>query len=237
VVERPAIRRDTASRTETARARVLTQLHPALASRYTALVAAVAHRVEAGLAPTVAANRLAFASVSPPVVALAPWRTERAAFATRLAAMARRAPCLVFADVRDCYATIRPEVVRASLLGLGGAAPAADGVARFLRSLRGRGVSGLPVGPGASAVLANAVLARLDGALADAHVPHLRWVDDVVAVPPDLDAAAAVLAIVRETLAAAGLELNERKTRVVPDPRSLSGTGTVSIARGRTPVG
>jgi hypothetical protein len=93
------------------------------------------------------------------------------------------------------------------------------------------------VGPGASAVLANAVLARLDGALADAHVPHLRWVDDVVAVPPDLDAAAAVLAIVRETLAAAGLELNERKTRVVPDPRSLSGTGTVSIARGRTPVG
>ena len=54
--------------------------------------------------------------------------------------------------------------------------------------------------------------------------------DDVVAVAAGPVEAERVLAIVRAALESLGLELNERKTRVVVDPCTLPADTTVSIA-------
>ena len=99
----------------------------------------------------------------------------------------------------------------------------------LLTSLEGVGVRGLPVGPDASAVLANAVLAPVDRALREAGIDHLRWVDDVVLSGPDPEAAVSTL---REALGRIDLRLNERKTRIVLDPASLR-TGSPVSAWGR----
>jgi hypothetical protein len=217
--------------------RTLTWLHPALAGRYVALVAAIADAVESRLATAVAANRVVSASVTPPTIRLAPWRVERAEFAARLARLSREAPYLVFADVRDCYGAIRPAVVEASLERLGCEPASVRAVGSFLRSLARRGVRGLPIGPDASAVLANAVLARVDDSLAAARLHHLRWVDDVVVATAGRGGAAAVLELLAEALADVGLELNELKTKIVRDPRTIGDAGTVSLARWRAGVG
>ena len=103
--------------------------------------------------------------------------------------------------------------------------PTACEVEGFLAALERIGVEGLPVGPDASAVLANAVLAQVDRTLRDAGVEHLRWVDDVVLSGGD---ASAALSVFRTALAKIGLRPNEAKTRIVPDARDLGSTTTVS---------
>jgi hypothetical protein len=212
-------------------------LHPALAARYTSLVAAVAGDVEARLDRRVLANRVVSHSVEPPMLRLAPWRAERDGFARRLAGLAARAPCLVLTDVRDCYGRIGPAAVERSLLALGCAAPASRAVSRFLRGLAPHGLRGLPVGPDASAVLANAVLSRLDAALRAAGVEHLRWVDAVVAFAEGPADARAVLGLVDAALARIGLERHEGKTRVLTDPGAEPLAVSLSATRTRLPVG
>lgn len=194
-------------------ARMLAVLEPATRERYVELVAGVADAVERALSPRVVANRVAFAGVCPPELRLRPWRLERRVFAARLAELAGRAEALAFADVRHCYASMEPAVVGEGLRWLGLAS--ASEIEGFLRGLASEGVRGLPVGPKASAVLANLVLARVDRALEGAGIEHLRWVDDVVvaATRP-----AEALALIREALAEIGLSLNETKTRVLAVP-------------------
>jgi hypothetical protein len=103
--------------------------------------------------------------------------------------------------------------------------PTACEVEGFLSSLEFVGVEGLPVGPDASAVLANAVLAQVDRTLREAGVEHLRWVDDVVLSGVD---ASAALSVFRTALASIGLRANETKTRIVTDARGLGAAGAVS---------
>lgn len=220
-----------------ARRRELTRLHPALASRYLALVAAVAPVVEAGVPPVAAANRVAASSTVPPSLRLAPWRAERAAFARCLSRLASEAPCILFADVRDCYAAIAPPVVGAALRRVGCEADAARRIETFLSRLGDLGLQGLPVGPEASAVLANAVLAGVDETLLRAGVRHLRWVDDIVVAASGPSEAEGVLDLLRGALRTLGLRLNEAKTRVVLDPASVATAPTVSVARAHVPVG
>ena len=217
--------------------RTVVVLHPALAARYTSLVAAVAGDVDAGLSEAVVANRVVACSVAPPALRLAPWRSERASFSRRLGALAARAPCLVVTDVRDCYGRIRPGVVERSLLELGCAAPASRAVSRFLRGLAPHGLRGLPVGPDGSAVLANAVLARVDVELRAAGIEHLRWVDDVVAVATGPERASGILRLVDDALAGLGLERNAAKTRVIRDPATGTLPGPPSLARSVVRVG
>ena len=155
---------------------------------------------------------------SPPELALRPWRLERRLFAARLAGLAVRRGAVAFADVRRCYASMSPAIVGDALRRAG--IPTACEVEGFLSGLERLGVEGLPVGPDASAVLANAVLAQVDRALRDAGVEHLRWVDDVVLSGVDI---AAALSVFRTALASIGLRANETKTRIVADPRASRG--------------
>ena len=201
-------------------------LDPATRDRYVRLVAGSAAAVEARLSDAVVANRIRSWRTAPPELRLRPWRVERRVFAARLSALAECGGAIAFADVRRCYASISAEAVGQALRrdGIG----TADALERFLCDLRRAGVTGLPVGPEPSAVLANAVLARADQALECAGISHLRWVDDVVLAGDD---PAAALDVLREALATIGLRLNERKTRVVLDPRTLGATNGVSPSR------
>lgn len=210
--------------------RELTVLHPSVAVRYVRLVAAVAPTVERMLSDVVAANRVASASEDPPMLRLRAFRAERAAFGRRLAELVRSAPCVVFADVRSCYPSIGPDAVSVALSMMRCPARPVRELVWFLRRLAGFGVPGLPVGPDASAVLANAVLASADRALEEAGLRHLRWVDDVIVAVRDRGEAARALVELRTALAGAGLRLNAAKTRVVVDP-SLDAAATVSLAR------
>jgi hypothetical protein len=220
-----------------ANSRRLVALHPSLAGRYTSLVAAVAPRVEAALSPFVLANRVVASCVDSPTLRLRPWREERAAFSSRLARLAAGERCLVFADVRKCYPSIRADVVGRSLAAIGCDVAASAAVAAFLARLEEHGVRGLPIGPDPSPVLANAVLAPLDRELAFLGVRHLRWVDDVVVGVGEWDEAERVLAALRQELDLLGLELNEDKTRIVVDPASAEDVTTISLARRPVPVG
>ena len=224
------IERDAWRVARTPAARELVVLHPSFDARYTSLVASIAADVESSLSPVVAANRLVGWSVDPPRLRFRPWRDERAAFNARLARLATGSGCVVFADVRACYRSISPEAIGWALRAAGCDPFESARVVSFLHRLEATGIVGLPVGPEPSPVLANAVLAAVDRSLAAFGVTHLRWVDDVVAVAAGPVEAERVLAIVRAALEPVGLELNERKTRVVVDPCTLPADTTFSIA-------
>lgn len=203
--------------------RRLVALQPAVQVRYVSLVAAVAPDVESACSGAVAANRVAEASVRPPVLRLRPWHREHEVFRRALARLCHDARCLAVADVRACYRSISPRVVETALLDARCHPGPAAAVAAFLRRLEHHlGVRGLPVGPEPSAVLANAVLAHLDRALADAGLRHLRWVDDVVIAADAPTTAREALDLIRSSLRHVGLELNEGKTRVVTDPVAVT---------------
>ncbi len=87
----------------------------------------------------------------------------------------------------------RASVLPVDLAGRGGgSAPGARGARRsrreietWLRAFGDAGVDGLPVGPPASALLADAVLAAGDDAIRATGAAHVRWVDDVAIFAPD----------------------------------------------------
>jgi hypothetical protein len=192
----------------------MVRLEPVDEARYRGIVARLAAAVERSLLDTVIANRV----VAAPLV-LEDWRVARARW--RHAVQPSGACGLrVHLDVAACYDSIRPEVVAASLRAAG-ADPRP--VVRFLHELADHGVPGLPVGPEPSAVLANAVLARVDLAVAGAGAPFVRWVDDVVAFVPDRRRAVRVTDAVRRELDALGLRTNEAKTRVEDRRTHVSG--------------
>jgi hypothetical protein len=185
--------------------RTMVVLDPGDAVVYLELVAREAAALERSLGPAVVANRVAAAPLM-----LEDWRTARARWHRAIGRLGARG-LRVHMDVADCYDSIRPEVVAASLRAAG-ADPRA--LLRLLHELADHGVPGLPVGPEPSAVLANAVLARVDLAVAAIGVPHVRWVDDVVAFAPDRERAVQVTDAVRRELEAMGLRPNEAKTRI-----------------------
>jgi hypothetical protein len=178
------------------------------------MVAAIVDRVEAALRPDVVANRAAGRSATT-VLALQPWRGARRRLFRRAAAMAADAGAIAVADVAECFATIRPREVERSLRGVGARAVDVRTLRGFLEGLEERGVRGLPIGPPPSAVLANAVLAGADDALARAGVRFVRWVDDVLIFARDARRARSALSRLEEALGASGLRTNPRKTRLL----------------------
>lgn len=203
--------------------RTMVVLEPGDEARYLELVARTAGAVERSLGPVVIANRV----VAAPLV-LEDWRAARARWRRAVGRPGARG-LRVHVDVADCYDSILPEVVAASLRAAG-ADPRA--LLRLLNELTDHGVPGLPVGPEPSAVLANAVLAPVDLAVAAAGVPHVRWVDDVVAFVPGRRRAVRVTDAVRRELEAMGLRPNEAKTRI--EDRRIAAPRTASSAAARS---
>jgi reverse transcriptase-like protein len=186
------------------------------AAVYERAVASVVPAVERRLSRGVLANR---SSVVPSGIRIHPWEPARGRWhdsARRLLA-ATRPPIVVVADVRDCYRSISSETAAQGLAAAGCGRGDVAEIAGFLRSLRSQGIRGLPVGPGPSAVVANAALLPVDEALLATGAVSLRWVDDIVAFTATRREAARVLHVVRATLEVLGLSLNEAKTRILPD--------------------
>ena len=125
-------------------------------------------------------------------------------------------------DISDCYGSIEAATVGRSLRSLGVHDAAVDVVVEILRSFDARGVRGLPIGPPASAVLANAVLAPVDRVLAEASGgPVLRWVDDVVVFAAVPARAMATQAAFSRSLRDLGLTPHPTKSATVDDPAAV----------------
>ncbi|MFM7718027.1 MAG: RNA-directed DNA polymerase, partial [Actinomycetota bacterium] len=115
-------------------------------------------------------------------------------------------------DVADCFRSICPRLVERALLDLDVPIGARHPVLRALEGFASIGIPGLPVGPLPSAVLANAVLAGVDRALAGAR--WLRWVDDVVLFASDPASLAGSEADVIRALGRIGLAPHPGKRRL-----------------------
>lgn len=207
--------------------RWLARLDPADELDYRSAVARITPRIERALGSEVTANR-AIGRGAMAWASLEPWWRARRVHRRRMNALIEARPgALIVADVRDCYASIDPAAVAEAVGEIG---PSADvrAVVSLLEGFCRDGIPGLPVGPAASAILANAVLARADRALRDAGVAHLRWVDDFVGVARDARHAERALSALREALGSVGLDLHERKTRILTCPGPTPATGGLS---------
>lgn len=200
--------------------RALVRLGGAHGRRYAAAVLAAMPEVERALAPTVFANRAGGADAWRTI--LEPWTIARARYERAVrAAESGRGRAWFVGDVADCYGSITPPVVGRALRSMGVDPSLTGHIERMLRSFEERGVRGLPVGPAPSAVLANAVLASVDDAVARAAgSPVLRWVDDVVVGACPARARAAEETYER-SLRALGLRPHAVKTGVVEDRRDM----------------
>ena len=205
--------------------RWLARLDPAAAAAYALSVFPFVPPIEHALPPSVAANRVTELRTNPPAICLEGWRGARTRFRRLVRDLASSAGAALMADVRDCYGSIRHPVVAAALRDLGGCDEDVERVLTVLRWMTEHGVRGLPVGPEASAVLANGVLLAVDRRLADAGWAHVRWVDDIIVFMHEATEARAALEVVRDTLGELGLALALEKTRVLLDPTVIRGGG------------
>jgi Reverse transcriptase (RNA-dependent DNA polymerase) len=144
-----------------------------------------------------------------------PWTTARRRWRRDVGRLLPTSEVVVLADVRDCYGSIAPAVVMEGLRRSGARGDASQDVQAWLAAFTDAGIRGLPVGPPASAVLAEAVLSRGDMALRASGVAHIRWVDDVAVFAGDRRIAVRALDALRRAWARSGLEAHDGKTVVV----------------------
>lgn len=198
---------------------------------YERAVARIAPFVERRLGEEVIADRVR-ARGRHPGLRLEPWRPARRRWlrAVTRALGHSQIRFAVITDVADCFGSITPTVAERSLKWLG---PGAAAASEILRTIHADGVRGLPIGPRASAVVANAVLLPMDEAMRDLGIRHVRWVDDVVAFVPDRRSAARVLGANARVLEDRGLRLNPDKTAVLGWGDALLRLG----GRGLSPAG
>jgi Reverse transcriptase (RNA-dependent DNA polymerase) len=208
--------------------RVVSHLEPRLAAAYASVVAPVVPAVEAGLGPRVLAERAIAARRAPAAVVLRAWPAARRSL---LEAAARRAGPLVHTDVAQCYASISPDAVVDRLGVFGVASRDVEACRRLLLELADEGVRGLPIGPAASAVLANAVLSAGDDALERRGSAFLRWVDDWWIALPSPEEAAGALHVLGGALAPFGLRLHAGKTGLVDGVELGGASGTSEYHR------
>lgn len=210
--------------------RRLTRMTPEHLRALHRATARVVPAVEACMSEAVVADRIRDPGTLPPDGHrwLSPWKQARRNFAME-ARLLSRTGVVAKTDVRDCFGSIRPVVVERALLRVGCHPSEAGLICRVLREVEEACGPGLPVGPPASTVLANAVLSEADEALAG--VPFLRWVDDFLIFVPDQRRASSSLILLSEALAAAGLELAPEKTSVGVLDLSVSGRWDMTSCR------
>ena len=194
---------------------------------YSRAVSRVVPLIDRARGPTAIANRVA--RVDPTGFVLSPWGPARRRCDRAKDRLLSGSRAVAVTDVRDCYASIAPDIAVARLLALGAPTDTVRAIAGWLRAFEEEGIRGLPVGPVASAILADAVLAAGDLALRQAGWRHLRWVDDVAIFTDGRRAAASALDALRAAWTPLGLELHPGKTCILdPDGADvrLDGTST-----------
>jgi hypothetical protein len=196
-------------------------------------VRAVARRVDAAMSAAVIADRLTCGNLAPHGYGwLLPWLPALGRLRSRASALASDGRhILLRTDVADCYASIASDRVESALVRLGAHPSEAGRVRGVLEALTEAGVRGLPVGPAASSILANAVLSAGDRSLEG--TAFLRWVDDYLVFVRTEAEASAALDRLGETLDRVGLRLSEHKTSV-GSAGGLSGVGCSRVGRGLT---
>jgi Reverse transcriptase (RNA-dependent DNA polymerase) len=146
------------------------------------------------------------------------WRTEAlrpALGRARLGAerLVAGSSLVVRTDVREFYPSIDPSSLYRCLRRVGLPAEDANTASTMLEGWGSEGYPGLPVGPPASAVLSNALLAPVDEALGDG--PWLRWCDDLLIGVRSVADADLVLERLDIELARLGLDRSGPKTYVL----------------------
>jgi hypothetical protein len=175
--------------------RVLTRLGPAAEVAYAAIVASANLRVQ-GHGIVVGAGGLAAARNT--------W--------TRAVLHAATGSFVIRSDVRACYPSITPQVAAAAVAEAGADRATAGRLDEILRRCRREGSLGVPVGPAPSAIVADAVLAGADRAVARTGATVVRWVDDVVIAATGRRAAYRAFDAWCRALAESGLRPHEGKT-------------------------
>jgi Reverse transcriptase (RNA-dependent DNA polymerase) len=190
-------------------------------------------RSVAGVAPAIdrARARESYADAvvawdGPQGLILEPWRSARRRWQHDVWGLGSLARFVAVTDVRACYASISPDVVTDRLRALGANEARVEEIGSWLRSLSDAGVEGLPVGPSASAPLADAVLSVGDDAIRATGVAHTRWVDDVTIFALDAGARAAAFKALREAWASLGLEVHDGKTVFLDASEEAARLGT-----------
>jgi Reverse transcriptase (RNA-dependent DNA polymerase) len=164
---------------------------------------------------------------------LEPWRRARRRWHGDVRRLGSRGRFVALTDVRACYASIAPDVIAGRLRMLGAPPAQVEEIASWLRAFGDAGVHGLPVGPVGSALLADAVLAVGDHALRTTGAGFVRWVDDVAIFAPDRRARASAIGTLREAWGSLGLEMHERKTLLLDDPRDMTAVAATSNVSSR----
>jgi Reverse transcriptase (RNA-dependent DNA polymerase) len=148
------------------------------------------------------------------------WTLEPAGAALRRAralVAGALAPVALRTDVTAFYPSVTPGLLFGSLQRLSVDAHDAATAADLLEGWGTEGYPGLPVGPPASAVLANAVLAPVDDALPPSG--WLRWVDDYLVFLASERAAGVAVERIDHALDALGLSRSDQKTALVEGAR------------------
>ena len=197
--------------------RRIVRLDPLDDALYRAAVSPLTPAIERALDDGVLASR-ARGRGRIPTARLEAWRPARGRWSAELRAAIATEPVALVADVRECYASVRPDRLGQRLRALGAHR---EQVAAVRTALERIGEPGLPVGPDPSAILANAMLVGLDEAMRTSGLRHRRWVDDVVAFARTRREASAALDRLRRAMDAAGLEAHPAKTGVIAGPAAL----------------
>ena len=116
---------------------------------------------------------------------LEPWRHARRRWRGEVRRLGSRGRFVAVTDVRACYGSIAPSVIDHQIRMLGAPSARVDEIGSWLRAFWEAGVEGLPVGPAASALLADAVLTVGDDAVRSTGASFVRWVDDVAIFASD----------------------------------------------------
>jgi reverse transcriptase-like protein len=188
----------------------------------------VASFIEQRLQPSVLANRSIESATT--------WRLAPLGSAIRLAnraaaRVAGRSSLLLRTDVASFYASVTAPVLAESLRSSGADPVDARVAADMLEEWGSEGYAGLPIGPPASGVMANAILRPVDQEVAP--MPFLRWVDDYLVGLGSERSVDDAIDRVDSALEGLGLERSEPKTEVLEGGRRGPWPGGVFL-RGRS---
>lgn len=159
----------------------------------------------------------------------------------RLKAVARRmARYVVHADIQNFYPSIYTHSVPWALHGKKQAKAATKDKTLLgnrldwaLQACQGGQTVGIAIGPDASLVISEAILARVESALSKVLRPlaGYRWIDDFQLYFSSLGEAEQCLATLQELLSQYELSLNPRKTRISPLPEPQEAPGIWVLRR------